>query len=207
MKVTPAFRECLSDRVTAGSAVRGRCARWKRGGASANSTCAAFCAVTVVGSYCGATSTTSAPTTFIPARPRRIASASRIVRPPIPACRFRHKGRIEPVDVERDIDRPVADDRARLGDDRLDAHLVDVFGMDDGHAAFVRELPEIFSTSADADLDRALSDRARRPAPPCGKARRDGTWRLRRGRSCRSARRNAPCRPACRGPAPSGSAR
>ena len=48
-----------------------------------NSICAPACAVFVVASYCGATSTRSPPTMSMPFSPRRIACASRVVSPPI----------------------------------------------------------------------------------------------------------------------------
>src|ERR1700733_5348738 len=47
-----------------------------------NSTCAAICAVLVVGSYWGAISTTSPPTTSRPRQPLRIAKASTELKPP-----------------------------------------------------------------------------------------------------------------------------
>ena len=46
-----------------------------------NSPCAAICAVFEVASYCGATSTTSPPTMWMPAQPRRMSSTSRGVPP------------------------------------------------------------------------------------------------------------------------------
>ena len=46
-------------------------------------TCAAACAVFVLASYCGATSTTSPETMSSPTSPRKSSSASRVVKPPI----------------------------------------------------------------------------------------------------------------------------
>jgi hypothetical protein len=46
----------------------------------------------------------------------------------------RREGRVERVDVEGEVDRPVADHRAGPGDDRRQPHGVDVLGVDTGHA-------------------------------------------------------------------------
>ncbi len=79
------------------------------------------------------------------------------------AAAFRRPGagrvdRIEPVDVEADIGGPVADDGARLLDDRLGPLVVEFLHVDDAHAAVMAEAPDIdiVDAAADTDLDRPL---------------------------------------------------
>src|SRR5882724_6411027 len=66
------------------------------------------------------------------------------------------EGRIETVDIERYVSRPIADDLSRLRHDPLDAHSLDILDVHDGHPGFVREPPEDLGWAADADLDRSL---------------------------------------------------
>ena len=132
--------------------------RWRRWrpGRAARTAWAPICAVLVVASYCGATSTTSPPTTLRPARPRRMPSTSRGVSPPTSGVPVPERRPVHAVDVERHVDRPAADDFARLGHDRRDAHRGDILVVQNSHPAVVREFPQIFGAAADADLDRAL---------------------------------------------------
>lgn len=62
---------------------------------------------------------------------------------------------IQAIDVERHIHGRVADDGSRLGDDGVHPKPRNVLRMDHGHAGFIRELPQVFGRSTDADLDRA----------------------------------------------------
>ena len=68
----------------------------------------------------------------------------------------RREGRVEAVDVERDVGRAVADDLSRLFHDALDADPVDILDVQDGHPGFVGKPPEDLGRAADADLDRAF---------------------------------------------------
>ena len=67
----------------------------------------------------------------------------------------RREGRVEAVDVEGEVGRPVADDLSRLLDDGRDAQAGHFLGVDHGHAGLVGELPQIFGRAANADLDGA----------------------------------------------------
>jgi hypothetical protein len=70
--------------------------------------------------------------------------------------RARREGRIQTVDVEGDIGRAAfrhfADPLHHRGRPHRDRHL----GMNDGHAGIVRELLEVVSIAANANLDPAL---------------------------------------------------
>src|SRR5215213_2313963 len=60
---------------------------------------------------------------------------------------------VDAVDVEGEIGRAISDNGTRLLDQCLYPDSRHLFGVDDGHAALVRKLPEILSSSAYADLD------------------------------------------------------
>ena len=101
-----------------------------------NITCAAAWAVFVLASYCGATSTTSPPTTSSPAKPAQELSASRGVEPAdLGGAGAGREGRVEAVDVEGEIGRAVADDAPGALDHRRDAETRDLLGVDHRHAA------------------------------------------------------------------------
>ena len=73
-----------------------------------------------------------------------MAWASRGVRPPgsgVPGPR--HEGRVEPVDIEQDVGRAVADDFARLRDNGSDPHPVDILDVQHGHPEIVEKPQKI----------------------------------------------------------------
>src|SRR5690606_2796923 len=81
------------------------------------------------------------------------------------------EARIEAVDIEGEIGRAIADDRPGLLDERRNADAGNLLRMNDRHAGFIGEYPQILRRTAIADLDRpgrvqqAVEDRnAERPA-------------------------------------------
>src|SRR5262249_27112226 len=71
-------------------------------------------------------------------------------------ARARREGWIEAVHVEGHIGWAVANDLAHLLDRSRHAIALQLLSVDDGHAAVVGELPQVFGSAADADLDCPL---------------------------------------------------
>src|SRR5262249_8532874 len=65
------------------------------------------------------------------------------------------EGRIETVDIERNVGRAVADDLEGPLDHALDAHLLDVLDMKHRHAGIVGKFPQELGGAANADLNGA----------------------------------------------------
>ena len=110
-------------------------------------------------SYAGATSTMSAPTTSRPASPRSTSSSCGARQP---ACLRRTRaggvGRVEHVDVDADVDRPVAQPRAHPLDDVVDRGADEVTAVDRREAEPLRlvEVQARVERAAEPDVHRVL---------------------------------------------------
>ena len=120
---------------------------------TSKATCAASSAVIPETSRSGRTSTTSAPTMFTPRQERSRSNASDDVNPPMLGVPCRAQGRVNHVDVERDVGRRIGE-RARELLDPARPFAADIVAGQHGHAMISRKLQVRRRVQGALDSDR-----------------------------------------------------